>query len=870
MMHSSEDEPLDATDSMSGPIESCGSVESHGKVVATVDVTIGPQFLELFSEHLYSSPNKAFEELVSNSWDAGAKTVYVSIPSERSAPRAAVWILDDGISMDLDGLGALWAVAKSNKRELAQSARPQIGKFGIGKLATYILANQLTYICRAADGVIRSVTMDYRRIDASVEELHIDPIPLQVRELTLAELHDLLADLPGGSRIEKLITSGVPRPSDNDFEDEFRGPDPPPETPKGTWTLAVLTSLKKAGERMQVGHIRRMLRAALPLGSTLTIVFNEEVLTSTKVDAAVTDEWRIGTELGITALTLPSDDGEDVIGVRTELDKLFIEGIAGPITGTVRLFENRISGGKSDQVSASNGFLVNVLGRVINVDDPYFGLSNLNHAAWAKFRAAVRVDGLDEHIAVNREGVLESPTLIIFREFLRAIFKKARNTYDAAARAAWPSAGEVLADTWGTVPLEALRSVISEGLSSTNGPPPFVDLAGIDDIDLEREKWDSESSEKAGSFISEVALEDAPSDERMVKYELKYRRIVVNRNHPFAREHGETHEQQILLRDAAFVDLLTQAYMASLGIHGDILAQIAEYREQSFRLVALIRRRTGLQIAEMLAQATKHEKGLERIIGDALEYIGFEVVRLGGTGEPEGVATAPASPAANDEKQSYSFTYDAKSTSAKRVKTANTNVAGLVRHREKYQADHTLVVAPDYQAGAFEEECSQQGITPIRAADLGRLLLLVATTGYVDLLLFREIFNQHDPDGVRDWVDTFISTAKSSRRLSLSIILRSLKNLGYTGPDAVTISVIAHEARRILQSDSYPSRQDVSYVLYGLSVLIPSMVRISGDAVYIGAAADKLREAIVSQLRRLPSELKLELESQELSRMLND
>ncbi|MBI8999976.1 hypothetical protein M0E87_06605 [Corynebacterium sp. CCM 9185] len=34
---------------------------------ADVKVTIGPQFLELFSNQLYTSPNKTFEELISNS-----------------------------------------------------------------------------------------------------------------------------------------------------------------------------------------------------------------------------------------------------------------------------------------------------------------------------------------------------------------------------------------------------------------------------------------------------------------------------------------------------------------------------------------------------------------------------------------------------------------------------------------------------------------------------------------------------------------------------------------------------------------------------------------------------------------------------------
>jgi hypothetical protein len=74
--------------------------------------------------------------------------------------------------MDVDGFRALWSVATSAKRiNPDPNARKPIGKFGVGKLATYLLANELTYICKAADGFIRIITMDYRRIDTRVRRM---------------------------------------------------------------------------------------------------------------------------------------------------------------------------------------------------------------------------------------------------------------------------------------------------------------------------------------------------------------------------------------------------------------------------------------------------------------------------------------------------------------------------------------------------------------------------------------------------------------------------------------------------------------------------------------------------------------------------
>ncbi len=241
-----------------------------GERVGEIEVTIGPQFLNLFSEHLYSSPNKAFEELVSNSWDESAKQVRIRVPTDLQGDQAAIWVLDDGESMDLDGFRALWAVATSNKREHETSAsRKQIGKFGVGKLATYLLAHELTYVCRAADGVTRAVTMDYQRIDKlGHEALHIDPLPLEVHSLDDAQILDLLTALPDGDEALEHITADFPGPeSDPEFIDEFGGESLPSANTAGTWTLAILSSLKQPGRQLQVGRIRRLLRTALPLAA---------------------------------------------------------------------------------------------------------------------------------------------------------------------------------------------------------------------------------------------------------------------------------------------------------------------------------------------------------------------------------------------------------------------------------------------------------------------------------------------------------------------------------------------------------------------------------------------------------------------------
>jgi hypothetical protein len=847
------------------------AIAEAGDPVDEITVQIGPQFLELFSEHLYSSPNKAFEELVSNSWDAGATSIYIGMSADLTTPDAAVWVLDNGVSMDRDGLEALWAVATSTKRTAAQSSRPQIGKFGIGKLATYLLANCLTYICKASDGVVRAVTMDYRRIDEQeASKLHIDPLPLAVRELNDAQLAALLDMFPEGTRIKILLDEHIPpAPVDPQYDNEFRGPDAEVEVQDGTWTLAVLTSLKGAGQAMQAGHIKRMLRYALPLGASLRMDFNGTALESTKVKAEVETEWVLGRDLGITEITVGQDEDNEeepaALTVQEVNDAgagefVTIEGIPGQITGTVRLYEQGISGGKSEAIGSSNGFIINVLGRVINENDPYFGLENLNHSAWAKFRATIRADGLDGQLAVNREGLLDSSAVVAFRKFLFAIFNKARAAHDARNRANWPNVGQVLTDTWGTIPLQALREVITDCLASGSDLPPFVVAKGVD-REAALAEFDEADPENVADFISDVVLEDLLASDPFVSYDLATHRVVVNRQHPFAQEHGETHEQQLLLRDTALVDLLTQAYMAGLGVDMAVLEQVGEYRDQSLRLVAQRRRRTGVQLGQLLVDATQYATGLERVVGDSLEFLGFEVRRLGAPGQPEGVATAPAEPADPELAASYSFTYDAKSSGSGKVKTGNVGVSGLVRHRADEGTDYTLVVAPDYEVGALERECAAHKVTPMRAADLAKLLLVVATHGIVDLSRYQGLFELYAPDDVETWVEEFVAEATARRRLGYDVLLEAIERVGLAGPDAITVAVLAREARQILSDSNFPTRREVSTVLRGLEVLLPQLVRVSSENVYFGTPPAKLREAIRNQLSAVPANYRFNVEA---------
>ena len=205
---------------MSKDSTTLGLVRASGEPVKEFPIEIGPRFLELFSENLYTSPNKAFEELVANSWDANATSVYISIPDYLNSDNASIWVLDNGISMDISGLETLWRITSDHKRSIENPKRPQIGKFGIGKLATYVLASEITYICKASDGKIRTVPVNYRDIEELDGVWRPDDVPLTVREISTAELKSILSTIEGSDKILDLISKEVPYRASPHFTDE--------------------------------------------------------------------------------------------------------------------------------------------------------------------------------------------------------------------------------------------------------------------------------------------------------------------------------------------------------------------------------------------------------------------------------------------------------------------------------------------------------------------------------------------------------------------------------------------------------------------------------------------------------------------------
>jgi hypothetical protein len=114
----------------------------------TFELQILGRTLEHLGSQMYKRRNAAIAELVANSWDAGAKNVWITAPIDETYCRDSdiIVIEDDGSGMDDTAIQSAYLVIGRNQRvenSGVANGRPVMGRKGIGKLAGFGMAKQM-------------------------------------------------------------------------------------------------------------------------------------------------------------------------------------------------------------------------------------------------------------------------------------------------------------------------------------------------------------------------------------------------------------------------------------------------------------------------------------------------------------------------------------------------------------------------------------------------------------------------------------------------------------------------------------------------------------------------------------------------------
>lgn len=720
------------------------SLTEHGTRKESLPVRISKQIIRHFSEGQYKSPNKAVEELVSNSYDAGASAAHVVLP-DPDDPDSSLWVVDDGEGMNTEGFKRLWTIAKSTKADVtADVDRPPIGQFGIGKLAAYVLARHLTHVSRTDAGFFFT-SMDFDRVndidDDAPPSVDLQSIDADAAREALRPLFEQQADL------EKWL-----------FGPESRT----------TWTVAALSELKELGRRLRPGQLKWVLRTGLPIAADFSIFVDGEELESSRLRHAPLAEFSIGGD---------EDSRAEELGIRFDKDGILVKGL-GRITGKAAMYEKPLSEGKSsEQYHRNHGYFVKVRRRVINLEDELFGHRAQSHGAWSRFYMIVEADGLRKYLLSSREGVRDEEPVRTLRQYMHETFLACRKAYNDKLHEDLRNLDlerllEEAPSLLVSEPLVGLVEAVARGERS----PKFIKLP-----ENEPEEWlpDFKASASDRPFQKSRRVQHGPYAQ-LGEYNVKDRTLDINDEHPFVSKLAGSKSDAVMQMFVS-AEVLSEGLLREAGASPQVADDFLNRRDRVLRVLAGEYPANAAEAIRLLSVADDDETALERAIGIAFEVLGFEYEKRGGhAGGTDGLLKAKLARQAG-KAQSFKVVFDAKTTGAASVPASKLDHSALKRFQEDEKAQYRFFLAKAYAGQddpglAANDEARREKTPLLRTGDLRKLVELHARYG-TTLSEVRDLLEStNDIESVRAWMEAFEERVSDpDRQVPLKDLLDALE-----------------------------------------------------------------------------------------------
>lgn len=799
-----------------------------------VVVSLSRELVRLLSEQLYQSPIKAIEELVTNAFDAEAKECRIRIQISENPAFLAVY--DDGTGMTAEGLSNLWQIGYSNKRknEIARRAeRKQIGKFGIGKLATYTIANRLTHISRTENRIL-AVTVDFRQFESSTTGGVEVPIEVPVWEITDFE------EFSRDSGLSRVITELGLQCGDLVKTDE-------------TWTIALLEDLKPKTQTISIGRLKWVLSTAMPLRSDFRIYLNLDRVESSKESYKPVVSFKIA-ELEPKRL----EDLAEVTGETWEVvegalvSPSFPSGISGEVLVTEKILE-----GKSDDLGRSYGFFIYVRERLVNEDDALFGLTALVYGPFHRFNAMVYADDLDAGIKASRETIEDSDQKRRFRDLLRAIFNQALTRYTEKTTVV-PTTGTKEGDLAAVPPrlvAEPIADVIMMDRTADSGSEPdntwfYFQRPLPEEVDSLVQRFYTEYSQFKYDYTNRGQTS------RVVTFDPVTSTFTLNQDHELVREYVTEGRAKTLLEDLVTAEVLLEVYLRESHIDPQIIGDVLEKRDALLRSLVKDHIYSPSMVAKTLRDSTSSAYELEVALVAAARALGFVAQHKSGGDEPDGVARFAEYP--GGEKV---ITLEAKS-SQDIPSLGHFDFGGLFEHMKvDYRADGCLLIAPGYpgmtkgdgsavanRAQLFSE-VSKKGISCWTVEQLATFVEAAEKRHLNAKHVLDIALNKYSPSEVTAALDALLNRDTKDNPALYRSILKSLRRLeGRLKDSQRSVGMIAG---RVLDDPEFEDVlvADVEEAVRVLANASQGGMIVSGDNVLLYVSLDEL-ERRLSNLTR--------------------
>lgn len=792
-------------------------IQKVGNKIDDIPVTISYRIIELFSAGLYSSPNKAFEELVTNSYDAYATQVAVYVPSDKSIEGASMWVCDNGRAMNREELKLFWKIGESQKKSVVSAERLPIGKFGIGKLATYILANNLTVICKTSDGEYCAVLMDYRKINDSQETITLDE-----KILSEDETKSILIPI-----IQKDGIKLIPF--------ELWG-----ANAEDTWTMVVMSDLKPKAHEIKEGRLKWVLSTALPLNPSFVLHYNGSLLESSKANIEPWKTWIFGAE--DDAIVAKYKDYSS----REEGNSFYVDlpNLKG-VSGRMDLYRDSLLSGKSEQTGRSNGIFLTVRKRLINIDDPLLGMEALTHGVFNRIRILVEADGLNDYLTSTRESIKSSDALEDLRTYIKRKFSEVRDWYfkevEQEAKNSLASHKIALApSSLSRLPLSLVAKRFCAGELQNLYLTEMPLLKNEEEKQSFLNDLESRSISEEG-IISKVEWKTLSPKEPIAKLDLASGFAQINIMHPFFANFVDEVKSLLPFQLFALTEILTECILLENGIGQDEVKDIMQSRDALLRELTYSDKPNAPLVAQLLTDSISDSIGLENSVCQAFNSLGFEATPIGGNGKPDGLAFAYIGP--KNSTDNYSVTYDAKSTGKDKIKAIAAHVSGVLRHKTDYNANYACVVAVDFEGAedeksAVNKEAKQNKINLIRVRDLARLVLL-SSPKQVGLNDLKDLFeNCHTVGETTSWVDRL--QEKDVNIGPVKELLYGVYEMNKKDSEPASLKALRYDVPALKQF----SVEELKTLVQSIERLVPGYVHLTDDIVSLNTAPEKIMEAI--------------------------
>src|SRR2546425_2168157 len=405
-----------------------------------------------------------------------------------------------------------------------------------------------------------------------------------------------------------------------------------------SWTVAIMSDLKEMATEIRRGRLRWILQTAMPLRDDFRLFLDGEQVLPAKLESRRVGSWILGKD--VTKLPTPaSDDLEATEQTGEPEGSVHRYGLTHPqlgrVTGYFEVFEDPLTGGKSDEIERSNGFFVYVRGRLVNIDDPGFGIdrNKLRHGTFSRFRMVAYIDRLDEDLRSSRETIRQGVLVTIARELLTGAFNYARvrlEEYEQQQEIG-PRVAKRIAGTPKSLARGPLISLVAGALEGRYSPrlttyprnlAPDQQQSFIDSL-IRR----SESEE---GLLRDTQLVELSQEQGLAVFDAESGILQINSLHPFVAhflDEFEDKKKSLPLELLATSEVLLEADLYNNAVDAGVVDEVLARRDELLRYLARSSgKRTARMVAQALADAATDQYKLEVELVAAFDSMGFEAI----------------------------------------------------------------------------------------------------------------------------------------------------------------------------------------------------------------------------------------------------